>query len=254
MERKVLVKKLGEYFGIKPKYLGAPSFAYALVTGNEVYTVLKDGKITTSNGEIVSFETLTSQEVSDISSDTTANDDVGEFEIFFPMKDHTGKTLLNLINMLASKQNLIIPSLGLNTLLVNEEFSTVLNEQTINSIKDFKDCFEKAGPEHCSGLTIDFDTELLTFHINGDELNNDKINAFADLAVFINKNAKILSRTSPKPAQTNNPKYAFRTWLIRLGMNGNDFKEARKILLSNLEGNSAFRIPKTKEKGEEHNG
>ncbi len=253
MERKVLVKKLGEYFGIKPKYLGAPSFAYALVTGNEVYTVLKDGKITTSNGEIVSFETLTQQEVSDIASDTENNDD-GEFEIYFPMKDHTGKTLLNIINMLASKQNLIIPSLGLNTLLVDEEFSTVLNEQTINSIKDFKGSFEKAGPENCSGLTIDFDTELLTFHINGDDLNNDRINAFADLAVFINKNAKILSRTSPKPAQTNNPKYAFRTWLIRLGMNGEEFKQVRKVLLSSLEGNSAFRIPKSKEMGEEHNG
>ena len=42
-----------------------------------------------------------------------------------------------------------------------------------------------------------------------------------------------------KPAE--NEKYAFRCFLLRLGFIGNDYKSARKILLRNLEGSSAFK-------------
>ena len=41
--------------------------------------------------------------------------------------------------------------------------------------------------------------------------------------------------------QDDNPKFALRTWLIRLGMKGKGYKGVRKALLENLEGNSAFR-------------
>ena len=45
------------------------------------------------------------------------------------------------------------------------------------------------------------------------------------------------------PINTDNEKYAFRTWLIRLGMTGNEYKSTRKLLLQNLSGNGAFRKP-----------
>jgi hypothetical protein len=38
-----------------------------------------------------------------------------------------------------------------------------------------------------------------------------------------------------------NEKYAFRCFLLRLGMVGNDSKAQRKILLKNLSGSSAWR-------------
>ena len=49
----------------------------------------------------------------------------------------------------------------------------------------------------------------------------------------------------------DNEKFAFRVFLIRLGFVGDDYKAARKILLKNLPGNSAFRngIPGKKEEG-----
>ena len=46
-----------------------------------------------------------------------------------------------------------------------------------------------------------------------------------------------------KPAQEENPKYALRTWLVRLGMNGEEYKASRKVLLVGLEGSCAFRKP-----------
>ena len=43
--------------------------------------------------------------------------------------------------------------------------------------------------------------------------------------------------------QAENEKYTFRTWLLRLGMIGDEFKTARTHLLKNLEGNIAWRDP-----------
>lgn len=43
--------------------------------------------------------------------------------------------------------------------------------------------------------------------------------------------------------QPENEKYTFRTWLLRLGLIGDEFKTARQHLLKNLEGNIAWRDP-----------
>ncbi len=53
--------------------------------------------------------------------------------------------------------------------------------------------------------------------------------------------AKNQGRINRKPDTSDNPKYTMRCFLIRLGMVGVEFKAARKILLRNLSGNSAFR-------------
>lgn len=53
--------------------------------------------------------------------------------------------------------------------------------------------------------------------------------------------AKNQKRVNNKPDMATNEKYAFRCFLIRIGMVGNEFKVARKVLLRNLTGSSAFR-------------
>lgn len=53
--------------------------------------------------------------------------------------------------------------------------------------------------------------------------------------------ARSMKRVSGKPTETDNDKYAFRCFLLRLGFIGDEYKAARKILLKNLTGNSAFR-------------
>ena len=64
----------------------------------------------------------------------------------------------------------------------------------------------------------------------------------------MNKMAKEQKRIVPKEITEPNEKYAFRIWLIRLGMNGEDCKVDRKILLQNLSGHTAFRTEADKEK------
>ena len=48
-------------------------------------------------------------------------------------------------------------------------------------------------------------------------------------------------RITTKEKPVDNEKYAFRCFLLRLGFIGAEYKTARKILLKNLSGSSAFR-------------
>ena len=48
-------------------------------------------------------------------------------------------------------------------------------------------------------------------------------------------------RITAKPKANENEKYTFRCFLLRLGFIGDEFKADRKLLLSRLEGSSAFR-------------
>ena len=62
--------------------------------------------------------------------------------------------------------------------------------------------------------------------------------------------AKHQKRINNKPDTSDNEKYAFRCFLLRLGMIGSDYKQTRKVLLRSLTGSSAFRHGKPK--GETH--
>ena len=53
--------------------------------------------------------------------------------------------------------------------------------------------------------------------------------------------ARNQKRVSAAEKPTDNEKYAFRCFLLRLGFIGAEYKTARKILLKNLSGSSAFR-------------
>ena len=73
------------------------------------------------------------------------------------------------------------------------------------------------------------------------ELTTDEAKAYTLFISQLCKLSKELKHASSKPVETDNEKYAFRTWLLRMGFIGPDFKAARKILLKNLSGSSAFR-------------
>jgi hypothetical protein len=53
--------------------------------------------------------------------------------------------------------------------------------------------------------------------------------------------AKTAKHASAKPQQNDNPKYAMRTWLLRMGFIGDEFATARDFLTRNLAGDASFR-------------
>lgn len=71
--------------------------------------------------------------------------------------------------------------------------------------------------------------------------NPDETAAYMEFVEKLCGMARRVKRVSGKPTETDNEKYAFRCFLLRLGFIGDEYKAARKILLKNLTGNSAFR-------------
>ncbi len=71
-------------------------------------------------------------------------------------------------------------------------------------------------------------------------LNAGVLRAYISLVLAVSNQALNQKSASPRVTQSENPRYTFRTWLIRIGLNGQEFKNCRKHLLSHLEGNIAW--------------
>lgn len=240
MERKETVKILGEHFGVKAEYMGTPSFAYQIQTSEGIITIDKEGKIKNSEGVEVELEEL----LNDFQEESVKVE-AEHSEIIFSMAGHTGITLRNLINMISSKQTLIKKALAIETEIVTGEFVEGINNTRIVSIEDFKTAALEIGAEKCPGISFDFEKGVLEFKfIKGLE----NIEIAAQFAGALNESSKKFKHSSPKESQTDNEKYTFRTWLLRLGFIGDRYKEARKELLKNLGGNGAFRSKTFKSK------
>ena len=68
-----------------------------------------------------------------------------------------------------------------------------------------------------------------------------EIKSYIQLCIAMCELAHEIKFASPKPQQTENEKYAFRCWLLRLGFIGEEFETAREILLRNMSGSAAWR-------------
>ena len=72
-------------------------------------------------------------------------------------------------------------------------------------------------------------------------LHAGQLKSYIQLCLALSQMAKTVRTASPKPQQNENPKYAMRTWLLRLGFIGEEFETARDILIRRLSGDAAFR-------------
>ncbi|MFY9282857.1 MAG: hypothetical protein WAO56_01925 [Miniphocaeibacter sp.] len=212
MDRKKLVEILAEHLGVKPKYLGVPSFNYRVGE----FIVDREGKILNKAGDELKLEEILN----------SAQEEITTVEVAIPLEGHNENTLKTLINMIHSKQTLIKQSFQLDKNLVEKETVEKLN--AAENIEEFKD--------NLISQNIKIDAENIIFIIN-----TDLVRAATLFFGLLNEKSKELKYASSKPTETDNEKYAFRTWLMRLGMIGDEYKEARKELLENLSGNSAFR-------------
>ncbi|KGM99570.1 virulence-related protein [Clostridium botulinum] len=240
MDRKETAKILGEHFGVKPQYMGVPSFVYEIETPKCTITIDKEGKIKNSQGEELKLEKVLN---GDEEVEPQVEMSKEESKVTFSMNEHTGVTLRNLINIISSKQSLIKKALELEEDIVTTEFVEGINGVRIDTIEDFKTAALEIGLEKCPDISFDFEKGTLRFSF----INTETAILFAEA---LNESAKKFKHSSPREKQTDNEKYTFRTWLLRLGFIGDRYKQARKELLKNLGGNSAFRKGKEGAKDE----
>ena len=180
--------------------------------------------------------------------------------IELPMKGHTGTSLRNLVNLVYARADLLSKSTG-GKFAVNRYFVSELQKDanTCSTMK-FRNRIQQFLSKASDGIVgIEFTETKVRFTGFPETSDPDEIKAFTELASMMNQSALDQKRIIAKEVKEENEKYAFRIWLIRLGMNGDDYKTSRKVLLRNLSGHAAFRTPvqleaakaKHKEKGKQ---
>ena len=183
---------------------------------------------------------------------------------------HTPQSLRNLANIMASHEELIASALDLDRdrmhrycRTVDPRFLEELNKKKPKTMADLADIWYTANGAnhgrdhhyndsryHMLNLHATFTKATIEFRLfqfdapadgkmNG--LHAGQLKAYIQLCLALSQMAKDLKTASPKPQQTENPKYAMRTWLLRLGFIGDEFKTARDILTRKLDGDAAFR-------------
>lgn len=172
-----------------------------------------------------------------------------DLELAFPVSQHNGVTLRNLVNLLYSRGKLIGKATGGHFHVEEGLVEKLKDDSCTFAIMNFINAVSNYEAEHgvaLEGLRIT--TEKVTFTGFPTAPDHDHLTAFAQLAVLMNQQAISQKRIQAKAVNDENEKYALRTWLLRLGMNGPDFKETRKILMERLSGHAAFRTDEEAQK------
>ena len=99
--------------------------------------------------------------------------------------------------------------------------------------------------------TLCFKKGTVEFRLFNGTLHAGKIKAYIQLSLAIGAQALNQRSASRTKTQTTNEKYTFRTWLLRLGLIGDEFKTAREHLLKPLPGCIAWRDPAQAEQQKE---
>ncbi len=183
---------------------------------------------------------------------------------------HTPQTLRNLANIMASHESLIAEALDLDhrrmsryCRTVDPRFLEQVNKkkpQTMAQLADIwytshganygRDQHYNDSRYHMLNYHATFTKGTVEFRLfQFDEptaerkggLHAGQLKSYIQLCLALSQMAKTVKTASPKPQQNENPKYAMRTWLLRLGFIGDEFATARDILTRRLSGDAAFR-------------
>lgn len=176
-------------------------------------------------------------------------------------KDHTPSTLKNLVNLMAAKEDLIYKSLEIDPARVrwckkvNEDLIQTINKKKPKTLEQLADIwysgygFENRDRHyhtsryHGLNLHSTFTKGTIEFRLFNGTLHAGKIRSYIVFCLAISHQALTQKSASARRTHTDNEKYTFRCWLLRLGLIGEEFKNCRMHLMKSLDGNSAWRNP-----------
>ena len=183
---------------------------------------------------------------------------------------HTPQSLRNLANIMASHESLIAEALKLDRSRMSRYCRTVdptflakVNSRKPKTMAQLADIWYTShgasygrshhyndSRYHMLNLHATFTKGTVEFRLfQFDEptaerrggIHAGQLKSYIQLCLALSQMAKDVRTASPKPQQNENPKYAMRTWLLRLGFIGGEFATARDFLTRNLTGDTAFR-------------
>lgn len=229
IQRKNLAKEIAKWMdmNVNVNYLGAPSFAYE-IGGCRLDP---DGSLTlNADSDNILIEPLLEHledegykrieekpqegEICDLEAESkndtegaitaTQSENVG-LTVAMPRESFTEDAVQNLKRLIEAKGNLIKKALAVDS------------------------------------LPIEVDEEKISFPWFSEVQDGETTSAYTHFITALCDMAKNQSRITAKEKSADNEKYAFRCFLLRLGFIGQQYKTARKILLRNLSGSSAFK-------------
>ena len=209
-ERKRLVLTISDWIGVPANYCGAPTFNYEV----DYFTIDRNGSLSfddCADSEVI--ERLLQHlydEGFDIDQSRTEEADADTDEpcgvcISMPKSLFTDSNLENLKALITAKGSLIKKALGV------------------------------------ADLPLEITDTKVSFPWFPAMPTPDEMNAYDTFICKLCEMARNQSRVNSSEKLTDNEKYAFRCFLLRLGFIGAEYKTARKILLKNLSGSSAFK-------------
>ena len=245
-ERKAMVRIVGKVLETKPAYCGAPSFSYRVgafevtkdgglcfddaldeATVARVRTALREAGFTSEDGENKAScadtgakePSTTESATSETPCEDTAQNDSTPTETADAEADSSEDTL-----------SISLPrSLFTETALNNLDALLLSKGRLIRHAFDIKEA------------TYTLTNDHITFAWLHGTITDETAKAYAEFISKLCEMARTQKRVTAKEKIVDNEKYAFRCFLLRLGMIGNAYKESRKILLQNLTGSSAFK-------------
>ena len=176
--------------------------------------------------------------------------------------EHTPKTLRNLVNIVNAKEDLLTMALEIRPgrrerwcAPVDPDFLRRLNAKKPTTMEALAQLWYNdrnwqhhatqhydTSRYHLLNLHSVFQKGTIEFRAFNSTLHAGKVKAYIQLCLAISYQALTAGSASPRRPVTDNPKYTFRCWLLRLGFIGDEFDTARKLLIKALPGNSAWRM------------
>lgn len=200
-DRRELVQSISEIIGQTARYLYMPSCAYSI---GDFYTVTREG-------------------------DLEIGDNADEKEVQHLLEELNSRGYIRPTDESANRLTIQMPIDSLSERTLNRVRRIIENKGELFKLAFKTDSLEIQVTEK----TVDF--PWFTAEQDGDA------DAYCTFISMLCEFAKNRNRINNKPDTSDNEKYAFRCFLLRIGMIGTDFKAARKVLLRNLTGSSAFR-------------
>ena len=273
LTREKAAKVIAEYFGTRATYISSyevkdnANRTWKIMYDSSIRAEVKRGTATNNHKvELVSpicrYEDIeTVQEIVRKlrKAGAIANDSCG-IHIHIGIGSHTPQTLRNLANIVASKEDMIYNSLQIAQYRsryckkADANFIADINKKKPKTMEQLADIWYKRFPSesrhahynssryHLLNYHSTFTKGTIEFRCFNSEIKHaGKIKAYIQFCLAISNQALIQKSASAKKTITDNPKYTFRTWLLRLGLIGEEFKTARLHLLASLEGDIAWR-------------
>jgi len=272
---------LAEYFGTPVSHDGGYYGIYSVLDGqSRRWKVMSDGSITTEKKEgrrIVPADSTYSVELvspicryEDIetiqeivrklrAAGAIANASCG-IHVHVDASPHNANTLRNITNIMASKEDLIYKALQVSVARerryckkVEQSFLEELNRKKPKTLEQVSRIWYNGNDGrhehyhnsryHCLNLHSVFQKGTIEFRLFNGTTHAGKIKAYIQICLAISHQALIQRCASRIKTQSTNEKYTFRTWLLRLGLIGDEFKTARLHLLEHLDGCIAWKDP-----------